>query len=236
MITIRKSKNPASLAREWDLIAALRDKQIVSGKDHSANSVLAPAILENLKPVRTLIDIGCGTGWLTERASKYADRVVGVDPSTESIAIANAKHPGAAITYHAERIECFAKRRQTFDAAISNMSASSAPDLSAFFTSSRAVLKKHSSFIFTIPHPCFWPLYWGYASHPSFNYTKSCAVEGNFKIQKEVSNFLTTHFHHPLEQYLTTLAETSFQVEALHELIGRGFQLPRFMLIKSRAV
>ena len=236
MITLRKTKCLKSIAREWDTIAELRDRQVCSGKDHSANFVLAPAILGELPKVRALVDIGCGTGWLTERAAKCAETVVGIDPSGESIAIGRERHGGSGITYYAESIENYSGKNRKFDLAISNMSASSAPDLCAFFSASRDILKKNALFIFTIPHPCFWPLYWGYASHPRFNYKKSCAVEGEFKIQYEVSKILTTHFHHPLEQYFTALASSRFRVEAISELTGRGFRLPRFMLVKSRAV
>lgn len=235
MITLRKTKSLTHIAREWDEIAALRDEQVCTGKDHSANYVLAPAILNELPKVRSLVDIGCGTGWLTERASKYAETAVGIDPSEESIAIGRKRHGGAGITYCAESIETYVLNGKKFDLAISNMSASSAPDLHAFVSASRDILNENAIFIFTIPHPCFWPSYRGYESHPLFNYEKSCAVEGEFKIQSEASNILTTHFHHPLEQYFVALSNSRFRVESIRELVGRGFRLPRFMLIKSRA-
>lgn len=236
MITLKKTKSLKRITGEWDAIASLRDDQVCSGKDHSANFVLAPAILNELPKVRSLIDIGCGTGWLTEKASKCAETTVGVDPSGESIAIGRERHFAAGITYYAESIENYSLNGIKFDLAISNMSASSAPNLGSFLSASRNALQKNALFIFTIPHPCYWPSYWGYASHPNFDYMKSCAVEGEFKIQREVSDILTTHFHHPLGLYFTILANSKFCVEEVKEIKGRGFNLPRFMLIKSRAV
>ena len=235
MISLKKGKPLSDIAREWDAIAALRDDQVCSGKDHSANFVLAPAILKQLSNVTSLVDIGCGTGWLTARAEKYAATTVGIDPSHESIALARDRHSGHAISYVAESVEAYSRERQRFEVAISNMAASSAPNLEEFLSASRKILKKGAIFIFTIPHPCFWPLYWGYASHPRFKYEKSFAVEGEFRIQKETSIFLTTHFHHPLEMYISTLATAKFSIELVHELTGRGFNFPRFLLIKARA-
>jgi SAM-dependent methyltransferase len=235
MIIIKKTKSLKHIVHEWNSIAELRDNQVCSGKDHSANFVLAPAILNELKRVRALVDIGCGTGWLTERAATYSRFAVGIDPSDESIAIGNTRHGGTNIAYFAESIEAYALHGRKFDVAISNMAASSAPDLAAFISATRDILKKNSTFIFTIPHPFFWPIYWGYSSHPGFNYQKSYAVEGEFKIQKEASKILTTHFHHPLEQYIAVLSDNRFQVESICELRGLGFPLPRFMLIKARA-
>ena len=168
MINLKRSKSLPRVAREWDAIAALREDQISSGKDHSANFVLAPAILSNLPRADSLVDIGCGTGWLTAVAQRDAKVTVGIDPSCDSIAIARVRHPGRAIRYVAESIETYSQAPGRFDVAISNMAASSAPDLGAFLVASRTILKKGAIFVFTIPHPCFWPLYWGYASHPNF--------------------------------------------------------------------
>jgi len=235
MINLRRAKSLSRIAQEWDAIATLRDDQISSGKDHSANFVLAPAILEKLPSATSLVDIGCGTGWLTAVAQRDARITVGIDPSHKSIELARLRHPGRAIRYVSESIEDYSQKSRKFELAISNMAASSAPDLGAFFASSRNVLKKGALFIFTIPHPCFWPLYWGYASHPRFKYGKTFAVEGEFKNRKEASTFLTTHFHHPLELYIASLAESKFVIESLRELAGRGFSFPRFILIVARA-
>lgn len=235
MLNLRRAKSLSQIAKEWDAIAALRDDQIASGKDHSANFVLAPAILERLSPGKSLVDIGCGTGWLTARAETNALFAVGVDPSHESIALAQARHPGRSIRYVAESVENFALRRQKFDCAISNMAASCAPDLLAFFGASRRILKRGAPFLLTIPHPCFWPLYWGYASHPRFKYQNTFAVESEFKIRREVSSFLTTHFHHPLELYVSSLVGAGFTIESTVELAGREFDFPRFLLIAARA-
>lgn len=238
MISLRKTKSLSRITREWDAIAGLREQQISSGKDHSANHVLAPAILDELTAVDRLVDVGCGTGWLTSRVASRAKIAVGLDPSRESIAIAQTRHASPSITYHAESIEEYAHRRSRprFDAAISNMAASSAPNLEAFFSGSRRILKRDALFIATIPHPCFWPLYWGYASDPKFHYGKSFAVEGEFKIRKQASDMLTTHFHHPLDRYMSALEGVGLPVTKMRELSGRGFKFPRFLLLISRAV
>ena len=238
MVNLKKTKELLSIAQEWDLIAELREQQISSGKDHSANCVLGPAILDALPKVDYLIDIGCGTGWLTSRAAMHAKAVVGLDPSKKSIAIAQAKYARNSITYNTGSIEQYACNQENlkFDAAISNMVASNTPNLKSFFSASRKIIKKNGLFIITIPHPYFWPVYWGYASHPEFYYQNSFAVESVFKIRKQSTNMLTTHFHHPLEQYFSALINTNFSINIVRELYGQGFSLPRFMLIVAHAI
>ena len=51
MLTLKKTKSLTRITHEWDVIAELRDEQICSGKDHSANFVLAPAILNEIPKV-----------------------------------------------------------------------------------------------------------------------------------------------------------------------------------------
>ncbi|MGA6180922.1 class I SAM-dependent methyltransferase [Stenotrophomonas sp. NPDC077421] len=238
MINITQTKSLLNVTQEWDAIARIREEQISSGKDHSANFVLGPAILSELPKIHNLVDIGCGTGWLTSQAAGRATATVGVDPSGESIAIARERHSKSSVSYFAESVEQMAKRRKrpSFDAAISNMAASSSPDLEGFFRASRKLLREDGLFIATIPHPCFWPLYWGYASHPSFHYERTFAVEADFKIRDHFTDMRTTHFHHPLQKYLSSLSIAGFAVKRTLELSGRGFDFPRFMLLVSRAI
>jgi 2-polyprenyl-3-methyl-5-hydroxy-6-metoxy-1,4-benzoquinol methylase len=121
MINLRRSKSLSRIAREWDAIATLRDDQISSGKDHSANFVLAPAILQMLPSASSLVDIGCGTGWLTAVAQRDAKVTVGVDPSHDSISLARIRHPGREVDYVSESIEVYSHTSRKFDLGISNM-------------------------------------------------------------------------------------------------------------------
>jgi 2-polyprenyl-3-methyl-5-hydroxy-6-metoxy-1,4-benzoquinol methylase len=236
MYSLKKHKGLRVISREWDQIAPLREKQIQTGSDHSANFVLAPAILGAMPSGSSVIDIGCGTGWLTSRAAELSKNVVGIDPSKISIVIAESEYTGANFSFSALSVEQYSVLGKKFDVAISNMAASSAPDLASFLKSSRKLLKTRGAYIITIPHPCFWPQYWGYANDPSFKYDKTFAVEGNFKIRDESSNFITTHFHHPLNKYIELLSKSGFQLNSILELTGKGFPFPRFLLMKSYAI
>lgn len=236
MITLKKSKSLQEITEEWDRIASFREKQVQSQKDYSANCILAPSILKELQNLPSTIDIGCGTGWLTSRASDFTKYVVGVDPSKKSIEIAKFYNSNKITKYYSKTIEEYSKSGDTFDVAISNMAVSCSPNLASFLKASRKVIKASGHFIFTIPHPCFWPIYWGYSSDPSYEYSKTFAVEGEFKIQNETTSFLTTHFHHPLELYIREIKSANFLIESINELEGKGFPFPRFVLIKLKAV
>lgn len=236
MISIIKNKDFSQITKEWDEIATLRESQISSMLDHSANEVLAPAILKEIPKNNNLVDIGCGTGWLTSRTSLLSESSIGIDPSQESIKIASANYKNENTFFTVSSIEDFSKKDRNFDVAISNMVASSSPNLEKFIFASRKVLKVGGVFIITIPHPCFWSKYWDYADDKMFLYEECCAIEGNFKMQGVTTNYITTHFHHSLEKYVSTILSEKFIIESMKELRGRGFSLPRFLLIKARAV
>lgn len=236
MISIIKNKNLSQITKEWDEIATLRESQINSMLDHSANEVLAPAILKEIPKNNNLIDIGCGTGWLTSRTTLFSKSSIGIDPSQKSIEIALENYKNENTFFTVSSIECFSKQDRRFDVAISNMAASNSPDLEEFIVASRKILNVGGVFIITIPHPCFWSQYWNYADDKMFLYEECCAIEGSFKMQGVTTNYTTTHFHHSLEKYVSTILSQRFVIEGMKELRGRGFSLPRFLLIKARAV
>lgn len=70
-----------------------------------------------------VLDVGCGTGYLTRRAARATGptgRVVGVDPSQPVIAYARGRSP-AWCTYHASTGDAVEEPDASFDAALSSL-------------------------------------------------------------------------------------------------------------------
>ena len=65
--------------------------------------------------------------------------------------MARLRHGGNGISYSAESVEAYSKKSKKFEVAISNMAASSAPDLQEFLIAARRVLESRALFVFTIP-------------------------------------------------------------------------------------
>ena len=76
-------------------------------------------ILELLQPKKgeKILDLGCGTGDLSEKMSKSGADVVGIDASAKMIEKARTKYPN--ITFQIVNAESF-RRREKFDAVFSN--------------------------------------------------------------------------------------------------------------------
>lgn len=102
--------NPARIQFIRDNVAACHDTR----KDAS--------VMEKLQGL-TMLDVGCGGGILSEGLARLGAHVTGIDPSSESIAVAtrHSKKDSATstITYRRTTIEELAERGEMFDVVCS---------------------------------------------------------------------------------------------------------------------
>jgi len=97
------------------------------------------------------------------------------------------------------------------------------------------------SFVVTFAHPCFWAKYWDYEEAEWFDYKKEIIIEAPFRISKEATSCITTHFHRPLEVYFNTLVNSGFIIDRFFEPVPdkkiqeqypMKWEFPRFVGIK----
>lgn len=235
------------IAREWDGIARARIQQIQLGKDISFSYVLLPTILRLSAECdhSNVIDVGCGSGALTNELAGQSRSVVGVDMSTENIEVARELYGGTKnIAFVVSKVEEYATTRSAnhFSLAVANMSLMTAPDLDGFLRAVARLLRSGGHLVLTITHPYFWPLYWNYAFEDWFDYKREIAIEGPFRISLDTSSkHITTHIHRPLEQYVRGIVQAGFVIDELHEPMPdaeveakypRRWTFPRFLAMR----
>ena len=221
------AKTTAQIALEWDQVAAQRAVDIESGLDVSYISVLTPTVLDLLPrsiESANVLDIGCGTGALGRTVASLVKSLVGVDPSARSVEIARkqAQERGVANTeWVVADIEEYAEANRLeyplFDVAIANMTLMDAADLKATLASTASLCRAGAKLVWTITHPFFWPVYWGYHKEEWFNYKEELWIEAEFKTAMSRSGTNTTHIHRPLEMYLDIFAGAGFELAELRE-------------------
>jgi methyltransferase type 11 len=237
-------KNSIAISAEWDSICETRQKAIEQGKDVSLLSVTGPCILRNLKkhiPDR-LIDIGCGTGYLTYKLSEIANNCIGIDISTKSIQVAQAHYKRQNLKFDCCAIEEVSDF-DSYDACVSNMVFTSTPNWLDVLSHVRNLLTIDGRIYFTIPHPCFWPQYWEYLNEPWFNYAQETFIEHDFRTSLSTSMGTTTHIHRPLSQYINGILSSGFIIEKVEEPFPTTpippeyhYDYPRFLFFQCKKI
>lgn len=235
----------SELTAYWDGIARIRHSQIEGGEDISLTEVLIPHVLSQIEvPTRAIVDLGCGSGRLTELLGGFAHSVVGVDASHESLSLARSASRHAAVRYVDSSIEDFGRTAFDADIAILNMVLMDTPKLDAVLRACRALLRPDGQMIATITHPWFWPRYWGYDREPWFHYRQETAIKAEFTISSGPTGHSTIHFHRSLERYSTALTDSGFEkvrfsepwpTPESHARYPEPWEYPRFLSISARA-
>ena len=243
-------KSLDDIGKEWDRIAHLRHKQIVSGNDLSFNYVLMPTVLELLQGcnLKKVLDLGCGSGELTRELANVSGEVIGVDLSLLNIEIAQEiSAESINVSFHSGSVEEFADQWSGlgFTTVVANMTLMDCVNLDSLIEATAKLIAPKGRFVATITHPWFWPYYWGYANADWFSYHREIVLEAPFRISAEVTDYVTTHVHRPLSIYQNTLARAGFLIdqilepypdEEVHSLYAERWSFPRFLAFRASKV
>ncbi|MEA9389543.1 class I SAM-dependent methyltransferase [Acerihabitans sp. TG2] len=243
-----ESISSQELASEWDGLATERHRQIYAGLDITFTHVMAPLVesLVGQNLDATLIDIGSGTGELTGRLAMRFKRVVCIEPSARSLEVAKSILSTFSNVFfiNSDFEDCGgqffhdADEKNIFLAA---MMLSADPQLDKFAQTLSRAARRGDEFVATIPHPCFWPRYWGYEKESWFSYKKELMIKAPFKISLSGSELKTTHIHRPIETYISTFSKYGFQLlnmsepipnQKIQSLYPQKWDFPRFLAFK----
>lgn len=140
-------------ARKWRRDAPLTFSDLV------ARSVVLD-YLRRIASGRTVLDLGCGEGFVARKVAQFAGKVFGVDLSREMIrcAVEREAELSQGIIYHvgsATHIPFI--ESESIDVCTSNFVANylSPEELFAFYAEVSRTLKRGGRFAISIPHPAF---------------------------------------------------------------------------------
>jgi 2-polyprenyl-3-methyl-5-hydroxy-6-metoxy-1,4-benzoquinol methylase len=136
-------------ATQWT--AAVRDGQIES-RTLSTNKAIVEAVLA--RSPRSVLDLGCGEGWLIRELAPHVRRLVGVDAVPGLVAQADSAGGGE---FHVSSYEDIADGsiEGLFDVAVCNFSLLGKESVDALFSAIPSLLKPDGMFIVQTLHPVF---------------------------------------------------------------------------------
>ena len=220
---INMDKSETEEVREfWNRVAD--DWEIQVGDEGDSNRRLNsdPVLWQLTGDVRGMdvLDVGCGTGYLSRKLKDRGADVTGIDLSEKMIRIAQAKHPD--ITFHVDSCsELKTIESESFDMAVGNYVLMDTPDLEGPMEALRRVLRTGGSAVLVFSHPCF-PQGRAEVSKDNDDITYSWSFsyfERTKCVDPPWAHFTSDFiwFHRPLSDYWRAFKAAGFEVTDLLE-------------------
>lgn len=205
----------------WDSKAKDWQAQVGEQGDWNRRLCSDPVLFELLGKVRhkSILDAGCGTGYLTDKLERMGADVVGVDLSPEMIRTAQQHYPD-----HDFRVDDCSKLSTIedgdMDVVVSNYVLMDTPDLSAAVGSIHRVLRPGGIAVVVFSHPSFPQTSVKVNADQSISYDWQHPYFSESQQQDAPWKHFKTDFiwyHRPLETYWREFRSAGFRVEELRE-------------------
>jgi len=205
-----------NIKKFWDKNAHERHDDIKSGNDKTYVEIITPSIVDMIKREFksniSILDAGCGSGYLTNEISKHYCNITGIDISEIFISIARNEYPN--LTFHNKDIYDI-DFEEKYDLCLATMVIHNLPCLTVFLKKIFSALKKDGFLLVTTLHPSFWPR----ERIKNFDYSEN---EREYQVplrgrSDRTYSSLLSYFHRTLNAYYDI---DGFQVLAFEELYG----------------
>jgi 2-polyprenyl-3-methyl-5-hydroxy-6-metoxy-1,4-benzoquinol methylase len=185
-----------------------------SGSFSLYHHLVVPQVLHFLGDVagRTVLDAGCGEGYLARLLANRGAHVTAVDISPQLVAMAQAQDPTGEITYGVQDLsKGLSHDRPLFDLVVSNLVLNDVYDYMGYITTLGVVTKPGSRVVVSMNNP-----YSAVIRGKAQSYFESGAAilyQG-----LSASGVRVYHFHRTLEEYITAFREAGFLLRSLADV------------------
>ncbi len=219
--------------------------EMIAAQEQAAGTGYHPNMSLFLKVVGdvsglTVLDAGCGEGYLSRILAHRGANVTGIDISTRLVEIGRAKDPEGQITYQvADLSQPLPAYQQHFDLIASFFVFNDVYDYQGFLSTLRSVLKRAGRLVIFMNNP--------YSLVVRGHITDYFAVSGQaFSYRGMADLGVKVHFYHrTMEEYLDACFAAGFQLQRLVDvptpegsfkrrddmLIPPGYHFPFFTIL-----
>jgi 2-polyprenyl-3-methyl-5-hydroxy-6-metoxy-1,4-benzoquinol methylase len=220
-------------------------------RDRYRNELTDPAMLKVIGGPAglTVLDAGCGEGYLSRILARSGAIVTGVDSSARLIEAARTQNLSDAlpVTFDIASVDELPYADNTFDLVICNHLINDLHDPSKPIREFSRVLRSGGRIIILMLHPCFYNKH-AERDHATngliaSSYFETRSIEQTFKVDGLTSPMANTAWFRPLEFYTEELRKSGFAIISLTEphpsaeqvqtdpWWRKGFTRPLFMLL-----
>lgn len=218
-------------AARWNANSAARLHELGSNDDPSYRA-LSHLILQKLTGLLpdghgSVLDVGCGIGFLSSHIASLGFTVVGIDPADQGIEIASTTHTQPHLQFEATSLEDYASNHPnaSFDALVANMVLHCVPNHYSFFAAAARLLAADGAFIATLPNPDTYLPGRSDVDVSDYNMQTSYVFEIPFRIHgKDAHPERVLFFHRPMKEYIAAATEAGLAVSdfSVPKRIGAG--------------
>lgn len=220
--------------QQWDEYASLYNKGIGKSGDALHQDLINPIIFDFIKSWKDLsiLDVGCGNGYLINKLAPLAKRVVGIDASKNLLKFAMSQVSSKNVSFQLADIT---KKQpfddSSFDVIIANMVVQYLPSLENFVQECRRVLKSNGKLIIIIDHPAHSLFLRAQEligkKNDKFLISGSYFKSGLRKKKSLWSKAILEYCHRPLMEYINIFSEY-FRLEKMEEK-SEDEEIPRIL-------
>lgn len=224
-----------SVIDEWSNFSLEDLEKFGDSGDTARQQLLDPTTFSLLGGVqgKTILDAGCGNGYLARKLSSLGATITGIEPATNLFryCIERETSDPQGITYRQEDLSELADK-DLYDSAVAINVFMDIPDYTKAIQSCVNATKRGGTFIFSILHPCF-P-----GSEADWQKLGFVRVTDYF-LETVTDQKYGKLFHRPLQEYLNTVIENNCHIEKVveprlkSETDERNARVPQFIYIKA---
>lgn len=219
----------------WGKVATWYDAHLQDDDTYHAQVVIPNLLrLINLKKNESLLELGCGQGFVIEKFLHLSKNLTGVDVGKELIEIAKQKNK--TISYHIKSAEdTQILLGQTFDVLIIVLAIQNMKHLNLVVENISRLLKPGGRVYIVLNHPAF-----RIPQHSTWMFTEDkktqMRVADLYMSEKEISidmnpgqtenKKITPSFHRPLQVYSKAFAKHNFVISKIEEWMSHKTSQP----------